>query len=219
MIQHFSAIAIQIQTDFYSLFESKIPYPPLPSLVTRPDLNKSDEHADHLEKSSVYLGHLSKKTSVELGRYSRIFYAQERLMCATVMTSALLCGLKDLLITFSLPSVAVSTGVFVISHDIFQILKNRQELEQNQLSTLKAVATLGKGVFSGGKALFKSVWEGKSDHEIGMNTFRAAFNKAASLQSKNTFLKPLWNEFQFQLAIREYNPFPGNFKNLEAKST
>jgi hypothetical protein len=131
-------------------------------------------------------------------------YALGRLSCAAKMTITLL----------SVPfasnplSLALIIGDFVLAHDIFQALKNRQELEQNQLFSPKIVATIGKGIFSGGKNFIKSVLEGKSDDEIAMNTIRATFNEAASLQSKNTFLKPVWNEMQLQLAVRGYNPFP-----------
>jgi hypothetical protein len=98
--------------------------------------------------------------------------------------------------------VAGNIGMLVLAHDLFQIFKNRQELEQNPLCSLKIVAAAGKGIFSGGKTFFKSVLKGKSDDEVAMNTFRAGFNQVAALQSKNTFLKPFWNEIQFQLAIR-----------------
>ena len=125
-------------------------------------------------------------------------------------------SLLGVLIAPNLLNIAMSVGTFVLAHDSFQMLKNRQELEQNQLCSLEIATTVGKGIFSGGKNFFKSVWEGKCDEEVAMNTFRATFNEVAALQSKNTFLKSFWNEIQFQLAIRGYNPIPQNLKKIPA---
>lgn len=131
-------------------------------------------------------------------------YTLGRLSCAVSMTASLLS------IPFaSRPlSIADSIGTFVLAHDLFQAFKNRQELEQNPLCSFKIAGAVGKGIFSGGKTFFTSVFKGKDDDEVAMNTFRAAFNEVASLQSKNTFLKPLWNEVQFQLAMQGCDPLP-----------
>lgn len=125
-------------------------------------------------------------------------YTLGRLLCTGSMT-VLLLRMPFASIPFE---VAGNVGMFVLAHDLFQIFKNRQELEQNPLSSIKIAAAAGKGIFSGGKTFLKSIWEAKKDDEIALDTFRAAHNEVAALQSKNTFLKPLWNEIQFQLAMQ-----------------
>lgn len=186
MMNHCSAIAKQVQTD-WNFFNS----------VDRPSF---------LEKNNLKdfdLDKFKQKCHEELRQLS---YAGGRLLCVELMIFSSL-GVLMSLKNQSLNAIAISISMLVIEHDIFQILKNREEIEFNQ-STLKVVTALAKSCFCAGKTFFNSILNGENKDEIKRSTFRAIFNEIATIQSKNTFLKPLWNELQFQLAIRDYNPFP-----------